>query len=124
MDSYRKIIEKIKEPVNILYVLLFGLALYFLISDVGVVGATRFIATVYCILQVFRNYTRLQILVRNSFKLKKEQYIPLIITSIIVVLLVLLLLNDYLSRFVIYGSIIMGAGFILFELFRALMKKT
>lgn len=123
MIDYKSIITKAKQPVGIFYIMLFGVALYFLAKDVGIPGAIRFIATIYCILQVFRNCTRLQILIRNNFKLKRSQYIPLILTSIIVGLLVLLVLNDYLRRFVIFGSIFMFIGFILFEVYQILKRR-
>jgi len=123
MIDYKSLVTKAKQPVGIFYILLFGVALYFLAKEAGLTGAIRFIATVYCILQVFRNYTRLQILIRNNFKLKRSQYIPLILTSIAVVILALLVLNDYLGRFVIFGTILMGIGFILFEGHQVLKRR-
>jgi hypothetical protein len=46
MIDYKSLIAKAKQPVGIFYILLFGVALYFLGKEAGINGAIRFIATI------------------------------------------------------------------------------
>ena len=106
--TFEKIRKGAKEPANWLYGVLFIAATYFAITEYGLDATLGLVVTVYCLLQVLRNYSRLQILVRNGFKLDNKQLLILVLTTIAVVLLVVFALNDYLSKFVLYGSIMMG----------------
>jgi hypothetical protein len=61
--DHKSPVTKANQPVGIFEILVFGVTLYFLVKEAGIIGAIHFIETVYCILQDFRNYTRLQILI-------------------------------------------------------------
>jgi len=120
--SSREIFKKIKEPKSIIYIILLGLGVYYVGSDIGIDGVARYAGTVYCLLQAFINYSRIQTFINNGFKVDKRGFILFSTTTLFIMVIAVFLLGDWLGRFVMYASMIMGMGFVCYNLLKIMRR--